>query len=663
MSWRSVAAAVLAFASVGPAFATTRYTLHESRTDSAASSGWRRAARVSGDAIIPVRIALSQTNLDQGYKKLMEFSDPASSSYGRHLRAEEVIDLFAPIEETASSVRQWLWDDGISPSDVLEYSNKGRLGVDMTVGNAERLFHTQYYEYEHQAHGEVRIGCEGYFLPQQLAEHIDYVVPGFARSAPVIKRSANTRRLPKVVRGEPAAVLISRDQNTGLQNCAQSFTVACYRQKYGIPPNPPVLPGNSLGLYEYDDTYSQMDLDLYFTVFTPYVLNGTAPVVKLIDGATAGVSPTSVRNKGESDVEIGIALPLIHPQTVTMYQVDDLPQTEAANAKGLSGLYNTFLDALDGSYCSTGGGDAPGIDAQYPDPLPGGYTGRRMCGTYTPTRVLSVSYAQAEHDFPAKYQQRQCNEFMKLGLQRHTIFFASGDTGVATYAGDNGSVSGCLPGLGQQDTIFAPYTPSGCPWVTSVGATQLQSNQNIEDPESVLQTAQSNSGYAGGTISGGGFSNLFPAPAYQQTALAHYFAHHDPGLPSYHDSVSPMGSGGGVYNRAGRGYPDVSANGANFAMYVDQTLQHYLGTCLSTPLWASIITLINKERQAVGKGPVGFINPVLHQHAARVLTDIRNGSIPGCGSPGFSAVEGWDLASGLGTPRYPALLRLFLSLP
>ena len=54
----------------------------------------------------------------------------------------------------------------------------------------------------------------------------------------------------------------------------------------------------------------------------------------------------------------------------------------------------------------------------------------------------------------------------------------------------------------------------------------------------------------------------------------------------------------------GRGYPDISANGATFPTYVNQTLQHYYGTSLSTPLWAAVITLINTERQAVGKGPV-----------------------------------------------------------
>jgi hypothetical protein len=49
---------------------------------------------------------------------------------------------------------------------------------------------------------------------------------------------------------------------------------------------------------------------------------------------------------------------------------------------------------------------------------------------------------------------------------------------------------------------------------------------------------------------------------------------------------------------------------------------------------------INEERQAVGKGPIGFINPVLYANPW-VLTDITNGTNLGCGSEGFAAVEGY----------------------
>lgn len=61
-------------------------------------------------------------------------------------------------------------------------------------------------------------------------------------------------------------------------------------------------------------------------------------------------------------------------------------------------------------------------------------------------------------------------------------------------------------------------------------------------------------------------------------------------------------------------------------------------------------------------GPVGFINPVLYEHP-EVFNDITSGHNPGCGTYGFEAVEGWDPVTGLGTPNYPKLLELFLSLP
>jgi len=65
-----------------------------------------------------------------------------------------------------------------------------------------------------------------------------------------------------------------------------------------------------------------------------------------------------------------------------------------------------------------------------------------------------------------------------------------------------------------------------------------------------------------------------------------------------------------------------------------------------------------------------------------VMHDITNGSNPACGSSGFTAVPGWDpvvctpqivsdvdtktltsTQTGLGTPDYPKMLGLFMSLP
>ena len=83
---------------------------------------------------------------------------------------------------------------------------------------------------------------------------------------------------------------------------------------------------------------------------------------------------------------------------------------------------------------------------------------------------------------------------------------------------------------------------------------------------------------------------------------------------------------------------------------------------IGTPIFAAIVNRINEERLTIGKGPVGFISPVLYANPG-VLNDIKNGSNPGCGTNGFDAVEGWDPLTGLGTPNYIKMLELFLGLP
>jgi len=84
---------------------------------------------------------------------------------------------------------------------------------------------------------------------------------------------------------------------------------------------------------------------------------------------------------------------------------------------------------------------------------------------------------------------------------------------------------------------------------------------------------------------------------------------------------------------------------------------------VQTPVFASIISMINNERLAIGKRPVGFINPVLYQYPD-ILNDITTGANEGCGvDPAFRAAWGWDPVIGLGSPDYERMRTQFLSLP
>lgn len=91
-------------------------------------------------------------------------------------------------------------------------------------------------------------------------------------------------------------------------------------------------------------------------------------------------------------------------------------------------------------------------------------------------------------------------------------------------------------------------------------------------------------------------------------------------------------------------------------------MQIFMADNKQTPIVASIIALINNARLDAGKGPVGFINPVIYANP-HAFNDITTGDNPGCGTNGFNATKGWDPVTGLGTPNYEKLLKVFMALP
>ena len=223
-----------------------------------------------------------------------------------------------------------------------------------------------------------------------------------------------------------------------------------------------------------------------------------------------------------------------------LFQTDD-PVYEANYT--FNGFLNNFLDAIDGSYCNytaygeTGNDPA---DPPYPDPAPSGYKGQLQCGKYKPTNVISISYGGQEPDLPLYYQQRQCNEYMKLGLQGISILVASGDSGVSARGEYNGNADGCL---GPDGKIFNPDFPATCPYITTAGGTYLPPGGDPTKDQEVAVTR---------FPSGGGFSNIYPIPDYQKKAVANYFANANSivkGYP-YYQSVNndSFGANGGIYS-------------------------------------------------------------------------------------------------------------------
>ncbi|KAL8417217.1 hypothetical protein RB596_007367 [Gaeumannomyces avenae] len=659
----------------GPA-PLTRHVLHEAAPP--ARGTWRRHSRLDGRATLSMRVGLTQRNLERAAEFMAAVSHPSSPEYGRHWSAERVVETFAPERHRVEAVLRWLEEDGgIARGRVRLSSGRNWLAFEATAGEAEALLRTGYHVYSHAGHGARHVACEGYHLPEHMVEHADIVTPTVHFDGRVGEGRMGKR---VALSGEGHAKLLLSQQDTEagatatatawsvladtqgkkegrpgllgkpnsgfhpkqgdmvdgsnlvleLSSCDAMITPQCLRALYSFPPGETAVGGNTLDAVEYSpQAFLQEDMDMWFAKFEPQ-LKGKQPIVTLVADGEVQRKDRGFDFDGETSLDLQYAMALVHPQRTTLFQVGDLMQ---------SASFNNFLDAVDSEYCGFDGGGSkdPNVDGQYPP--------RVGCGTSAITNVLSTSYGYNEADLGDKYEQRQCLEYMKLGLRGVSVVFSSGDSGVA----GNGNmcvdpITGAyIEGTANSTSgIFNPSFPSTCPWVTSVGATQVLNGSTVHTPESACEQV---------IRSGGGFSNVFAAPAYQTRALREYFG----------NSTPPYGPDRFNNSRAVRGFPDVSANGANYVVAVDGNFTLSYGTSASAPVFASMLTLINEKRMAAGKSAVGFVNAVLYEHP-EALNDITSGKNPGCGTEGFEAVQGWDPVTGLGTPNYPKMLELFMAL-
>ena len=226
--------------------------------------------------------------------------------------------------------------------------------------------------------------------------------------------------------------------------------------------------------------------------------------------------------------------------------------------------------------------------------------------------VFSVSYGDNEDSLSKAYMDRTNQEFQKQGVRGISILFASGDSG-----------AGCHNG------VFRPDYPASSPYVTAVGGTE---GHALSDSVTAA------------SLSGGGFSNVYTAPSYQTQAVEHFF-----------QTASKLPASK-MYNRTGRGYPDVSAMAMDFMVVVDFVPMPVDGTSCAAPTFAGVISLVNDHLIRSGRAPMGFLNPFIYENMA-ALTDVNSGCQAGCVGGGFCSQAGWDPVTGAGAPNYQTLLK------
>lgn len=124
------------------------WKLHEKR--SSIPAGWTRVRKHDPSASIPLRFALTQSNIQDIEALLYDVSHPDSPNYGRHWSPGQIAAKFAPSTESIETVHAWLIESGVEPHRVKLSPTKGWLEVNSTVEEAEGLMNANYHIYDHE---------------------------------------------------------------------------------------------------------------------------------------------------------------------------------------------------------------------------------------------------------------------------------------------------------------------------------------------------------------------------------------------------------------------------------------------------------------------------------------------------------------------------------
>jgi kumamolisin len=239
--------------------------------------------------------------------------------------------------------------------------------------------------------------------------------------------------------------------------------------------------------------------------------------------------------------------------------------------------------------------------------------------------VISISWGMPENP-------QELKQFLD-GLNEAIRDAAAMNITVCVASGDNGSASMRADWDGKAHANF----PASSRFSLGCGGTNLQASNGQITAERVW-----NSGVGQGEgASGGGVSNVFPLPSYQQGV----------NVPK-----SPT-------NFTGRGVPDLAGAAdrhTGYRIFLNGSDATVGGTSAVAPLMAGLVALINEATTKNFGKTVGLINPLIYQAGAKnVFRDITEGNNDLFGQLGlYDAAVGWDPCTGLGVADGTALLQL-----
>jgi hypothetical protein len=263
---------------------------------------------------------------------------------------------------------------------------------------------------------------------------------------------------------------------------------------------------------------------------------------------------------------------------------------------------------------------------------------------------------------------------MAPGLAQLNVYVGGSDTAIlsAMSVPPAGSVTGkvdaqlsCSWGWGPadpsvDDPLFKKFAAQGQSFFTAAGDSAAYTTAS----QAVFPADDANVTVVGGTdLSTAGPGGAWLYESAWSNSGGGYFAADNIAIPAWQTAAVTAfnAQSASKGSTTFRNSPDVAGE-ANFDFYVcaDQqacTQNRYGGTSFAAPMWAGYMALANQQASINGAPPVGFLNPALYAVGnsagtayAKAFHDVT------AGTNGYTAVSGYDLATGWGSPNGAGLI-------
>lgn len=564
-------------------------------------------------------------------------TDESSSSFGHYLRRGAFAGRFGPPPSAIQAVSQVLRDAGLKVTGV---SSDGLfVGFAGTAQAVEGAFHTSLESYRLSDGSVGRATTAPVRLPSSIGRFVEAVV---GLDDVVHPQAVGLLRAPRAAKGHsrpPRGVQIAHAPGSP-SACAASRAAA---QAYGGLTDDAIANSyGAFGLYRSGDLGAGQHIALY--ELEPFLPSD----IEAFDSCYFGAATAKRMMKRLRVIRVDGGQPAGPGSGEATLDVEDI----SALAPGAD------IDVYEGPSPGTNGVDYDPVD-EYAAIIDADQD-----------QELSTSWGLCEQAIQRGQpglQQAENLLFEQAAAQGESVFGAAGDNG-----SDDCNTSETSTPVSGQNPLSAD-DPGSQPYVVSVGGTTIDAA--TEPPlEQVWNDG------AGGGAGGGGISESWAMPAWQRQATVPGLAR--PGSADYANAAKVEKSFGypatfcqtevsGANSATPcRLVPDVSAQADEFtgAITVYQAASGGWGTVggtsSATPIWAALFALTNASPTCAANPAtqhgVGFVSPLLYGVASdpaeyeASFNDVIAGSNDIYGLDDglvYPATSGYDLASGLGSPR------------